>query len=300
MPEATFDVCVIGPVARDSNTVGTRELPPQPGGAAYYSTMVYAALGLRAAVVTRVAAADEAALLTELRETGVAVVNLPTRVSTSFRNLYDPADPDARRQRVDAIADPIRAADLPPLAVRIWQIGPLTRQEGDLDLVAHCAERGGLVAMDVQGFTREVVAGQVRPAPPAASFDELGRLAVLKADDAEILAYTGARAIAAAAAKVRAAGVREALVTYASRGSTIFGPDGRLEIAAVPPHQHVDPTGCGDTYLAAYMTRRLTTEDLRECGEFAAAVASLKIEHVGPFRGSAAEIAARMEEAFSR
>ncbi len=64
MPEDRFDVCVIGPVARDSNAVGTRELPPQPGGAAFYSTMVYLALGLRAAVVTRVAAADEAALLT--------------------------------------------------------------------------------------------------------------------------------------------------------------------------------------------------------------------------------------------
>ena len=115
MPEDRFDVCVIGPVARDSNAVGTRELPPQPGGAAFYSTMVYLALGLRAAVVTRVAAADEAALLTELRAAGATVFNLPTRVSTSFRNLYDPADPDARRQRVDAIADPIRARDLPAL-----------------------------------------------------------------------------------------------------------------------------------------------------------------------------------------
>jgi sugar/nucleoside kinase (ribokinase family) len=293
LAEASFDVCVIGPVARDSNAVGTRELPPQPGGAAYYSTMVYAALGLRAAVVTRVAAADEAALLTELRERGVEVFNLPTKVSTSFRNLYDPADPDARRQRVDAIAPPIRAADLPPLAARIWQIGPLTRQEGDLGLIAHCAARGGLVALDVQGFTRAVVAGEVRPAPPAASLAPLARLAVLKADDAEVLGYTGAGGIAPAAALLQAAGVRETLVTYASRGSTVFGPAGRIEIAALPPRQHVDPTGCGDTYLAAYMTRRLSSDDLRECGEFASAVASLKIEAIGPFRGSAADIAAR-------
>jgi hypothetical protein len=41
VPQDRFDACVIGPVARDSNAVGTRELPPQPGGAAYYSTMVY-------------------------------------------------------------------------------------------------------------------------------------------------------------------------------------------------------------------------------------------------------------------
>jgi sugar/nucleoside kinase (ribokinase family) len=293
LSQAVFDVCVIGPVARDSNAVGTRQLPPQPGGAACYSTMVYAALGLRAAVLTRVAAADEAALLTELRDKGVAVFNLPTAVSTSFRNIYDPADPDARRQRVDAIADPIRVADLPPIAARIWQIGPLTRQEGDLGLIAACAQRGGLVAMDVQGFTREVVEGAVRPAPPAERLDELRHLDVLKADDAEILAYSGTAEIAAAAAKVGEAGVRETLVTYASRGSTIFGPAGRLEIRALPPRRHVDPTGCGDTYLAAYMSRRLTTDDLRECGDFAAAAAALKIEQVGPFRGTPELIAAR-------
>jgi len=290
----SFDVCVIGPVARDINAVGAREQPPQPGGAAYYSTMVYAALGLRAAVVTRVAAADEPALLAELRAQGVAIFNLGSALSTTFRNLYDPADPDARRQRVDAVAPPIRARDLPPLAARIWQIGPLTRQEGDVGLIAHCAAQGGLVGLDVQGFTREVVDGAVQPAPPAATLAPLAGLDVLKADDAEILSFTGTAEVGAAAAKVQAAGVRETLVTYASRGSTVFAPAGRIEIAALPPRRHLDPTGCGDTYLAAYLSRRLTSADLRACAEFAAAVASLKLEHTGPFRGTPADIAARL------
>jgi sugar/nucleoside kinase (ribokinase family) len=288
-----FDVCVIGPVARDINAVGAREQPPQPGGASYYSTMVYAALGMRVVVVTRVAPADEPALLTELRARDVTILNLGTALSTTFRNLYDPADPDARRQRVDAIAAPIRAGDLPPLAARIWQIGPLTRQEGDLGLIAHCAAQGGLVALDVQGFTREVVQGAVRPTPPADDLTPFARLDVLKADDAEILSYTGAADVAAAAGEVRAAGVRETLVTYASRGSTIFTAAGRLEIDALPPRRHVDPTGCGDTYLAAYMSHRLTSDDLRACGDFAATVASLKLEQSGPFRGTPELIAAR-------
>jgi hypothetical protein len=29
-----FDACVIGPVARDINAIGSAEHPPQPGGAA--------------------------------------------------------------------------------------------------------------------------------------------------------------------------------------------------------------------------------------------------------------------------
>ena len=42
------------------------------------------------------------------------------------------------------------------------------------------------------------------------------------------------------------------------------------------------------------MSRRLGSADLRACGEFAAAVASLKLEQVGPFRAPAADIAARL------
>jgi sugar/nucleoside kinase (ribokinase family) len=92
---------------------------------------------------------------------------------------------------------------------------------------------------------------------------------------------------------VRNAGAREVLVTRASAGATIYGPRASIEIDAVPPRRTVDTTGCGDTFLAAYMARRITSDDLRECGEFAAAAAAINIETFGAFRGSAAEIADR-------
>lgn len=36
-----FDVCVIGHVVRDINTIDGTEHEARPGGAAYYSSMVY-------------------------------------------------------------------------------------------------------------------------------------------------------------------------------------------------------------------------------------------------------------------
>ena len=160
-------------------------------------------------------------------------------------------------------------------------------------MIAHCAELGGLVGMDVQGLTRVVVDREVRPRAPVEHMDYLRHVDVLKADDGEILTYTGASDIEAAVARVRAAGAREILVTHASAGATIYGPRSALQIEAVPPRRSVDTTGCGDTFLAAYMTRRLTSDDLRECGEFAAAAAAINIEAFGAFSGTAAEIAAR-------
>jgi sugar/nucleoside kinase (ribokinase family) len=289
---ASFDVCVIGHVARDINTIGKVEHEPSPGGAAYYSTMVYRRLQMRAAVVTRIAERDEP-LLRELKDAGVTVFNLPSEASTTFRNIYPGDNPDLRIQRVDARAGPIAVAALPAVRARIWQIGPLTDTDVELAMISHCAGLGGLVGMDVQGLTRAVIDGEVQASAPARGMDYLRDLDVLKADDTEILTYTGAADIEAAVARVRDAGAREVLVTHASAGATIYGPGAAIAIAAAPPRRTVDTTGCGDTFLAAYLARRLTSDDLRECGEFAAAAAALNIEAFGAFRGTAAAIAER-------
>jgi len=297
---ARFDVCVIGHVARDINTIGGVEHEPSPGGAAYYSTMVYRRLGMRAAVVTHVAPQD-ASLLQELKDAGVTVFNLPSEVTTTFHNIYPvPDNLDLRLQRVGARAGAIAVAALPNLSARIWQIGPLTETDVELAMVSHCAELGGFVGLDVQGLTRAVIDGEVRARAPVERMDYLRHLDVLKADDTEILTYAGARDIEAAVAMVRAAGAREVLVTHASAGATIYGPRSALQIAAMRPRRSVDTTGCGDTFLAAYMARRLTSDDLRECGEFAAAAAAINIEAFGAFRGSVAEIADRRAAVGSR
>src|SRR5688572_22601396 len=169
---ASLDVCVIGHVARDINTIGEVEHEPSPGGAAYYSTMVYRTLGMRAAVVTRVAARDEP-LLRQLKDAGVTVFNLPSAVTTTFRNDYPSGDPDLRIQRVDARAGPIAVAALPELRGRIWQFGPLTETDVELATIGHCAALGGLVGMDVQGLTRAIVGGEVRASAPRARLDDL-------------------------------------------------------------------------------------------------------------------------------
>jgi hypothetical protein len=193
-----------------------------------------------------------------------------------------------RVQQVDVRAGPIAAAALPDVRARIWQIGPLTKSDVELAMIGRCAALGGLVGMDVQGLTREVVDGEVRASGAATDIGELRHVDVLKADEEEILTYTGAASLEAAVADVRAAGVREVLITRGSEGAVVYGAGAAIAIAAVPPRRTVDATGCGDTYLAAYLARRLDSDDLRECGEFAAAAAAINLEAFGAFRGSAA------------
>lgn len=287
-----FDVCVIGHVVRDLNVISGVERPPAPGGAAYYATMAHLHLGLRTLVVTKVAPADEHLLLGEMRAHGAEIVNLPTATSTVFRNIDAPERPGGRLQRVEAVAEPIRPGDIPDAAARIWQLGPLIDRDMEPEITA-ALDGHGLVAIDVQGLTREVESGEVRPRRPEHGAAYLEGVQVLKADEDEILTFAGESDVRAAAESVRRAGVREVLITKADRGSTIFASTGAIPIEAVPPRASLDATGCGDTYLAAYLARRIETDDLCECGEFASAVAGLKIEGFGPFRGTRDDVAAR-------
>lgn len=293
MTERLFDACVIGHVVRDENVISGVARPPAPGGAAYYSSIVYARLGLRTAVVTKVAPADEELLLTELRELGVEVFNLGTPRSTVFRNIHSPEQGNLRVQRVGDLAAPLGATEIPAIRSRIWQLGPLTNRDFGPELTARCLSAGGLVGMDAQGLIRAIHDGEVHRSRPARGKAYVEGLDALKADEDEILIFTGHDRIPDAAESVRRAGVRAVLVTRADRGSTIFAEEGRVEIAAVPPRCDVDATGCGDTYLAAWLARRLETSDLAECGVFASTVASLKIEDFGAFRGTPADVAAR-------
>lgn len=284
---------MIGHVVLDRNTIGGIEHPPKPGGAAFYATSVFARLGLRTAVVTRVAPADEDLLLGELRALGVHVINLGTARSTVFRNIDAPSGERVREQRVDQAAAPIEAADLPDLAARIWYLGPLARDDLDCAIAGIGRERGGRVAIDVQGLVRRVEDGRVVPEQPSAP-PGLGAIDVLKADDAEILTFTGTTTLDSAARAAVAAGAREVVITKANRGSILFDGRRRIEVPAYRPRPELDPTGCGDTYLAAYLTRRLETDDLAACGCFAAAAAAIKMQDNGPFRSDQAAILAHL------
>ena len=79
-------------------------------------------------------------------------------------------------------------------------------------------------------------------------------------------------------------------MTLGSEGSVIYRDKQFHEIPAYPPSRLIDATGCGDTYAAGYLYRRAVGAPIDECGRFAAAMATLKLEKSGPFSGSIDDI----------
>lgn len=57
-----------------------------------------------------------------------------------------------------------------------------------------------------------------------------------------------------------------------------------LMIDAVKCGDIVDATGCGDTYMASYISSRLNGQSIKESGDFASLIASKKLEISGPYK----------------
>ena len=75
------------------------------------------------------------------------------------------------------------------------------------------------------------------------------------------------------------------IITNGSKGSRIIDVDGEsIKINAQKCDNIVDATGCGDTYMAAYISALLNNKSLKESGDFASSVASEKLKNFGPYK----------------
>jgi sugar/nucleoside kinase (ribokinase family) len=64
------------------------------------------------------------------------------------------------------------------------------------------------------------------------------------------------------------------------KGSIIYSDEDKIDIDAIY-RPAVDPTGAGDSYRAAFLSRFLNGYSLKECGEFASSVSSFIVETRG-------------------
>lgn len=277
------DICVIGHITREVVRIGGQPDHHMLGGAAHYAGLALASLGIDTAVLTKTAGSDAASVLLPLREAGVTAYAREGGRTTYFENTYPVADDlDQRTQRVIAVADPFTAADLDGVAAKAIHLGPLTPSEMPVAFLAAVSRLGIRVSLDVQGFVRAIKDGKIVPGPWGDAREGLRHVDIVKADIAEAQVLTGRRDPDAAAHAIVAMGPSEVILTDGSAGSRILANGRFHRIPAYPPRPEIDPTGCGDTYMAGYLFSRGQSADVGKAGRFGAALASLKLQRHGP------------------
>lgn len=228
-----------------------------------------------------------------LRRQGIAVNAAESRHTVYFENIYG-ENPDERTQNVLETADAFSADQLLHIDAQIFHLGPLLADDIPVELITALAAKGR-VSLDVQGYLRKVVNHKVYPTDWPEKKEALKHVTIIKADEAELQALTGITDLRKGARLLADWGVQEVVITNGSKGSFIYSDGIFYTIPAYRPKIVADATGCGDTYMAGYLYRRINGAGIQRSGEFAAAMASLKMESPGPFTGTEDEVMELLE-----
>jgi len=235
---------------------------------------------------------DRGELLSELHGEGITVFCSYSAETTAFNNQYKDGHLDSRLQTVTSVAAPFAPSDLRSVDAGWFYLGPLLSQDMSVTFVESVRKRGE-IALDAQGLVRNLEGEEIQAVRPAETEALMRPISLLKVDAHEAATLSGADGNEDAARRLHALGAKEVIVTFASEGSMIFDGQEFQYIDAIGGKE-VDATGCGDTYFAAYLDRRLALSDPEFSGRFAAAAATLALEREGAFRAGASEVRARM------
>ena len=282
------DICCIGHITKDKIVTPTRTVY-MAGGTSFYFAYAINQLPKKVSfsLVTAMDPTEKEPVEKMLRA-GIDVELHSSRNTVFFENIYG-EDQNDRKQRVLAKADPFTIGQLGNVEAKVFHLGSLLSDDFSPEVVAYLATIGR-VSIDVQGYLREVRDEKVYPVDWKDKLNVLKNTYYLKVNETEMETITGLKNPHDAAKLIHSWGVTEVIITLGSEGSFIYTDGSFYEIPAYPPIEVVDATGCGDTYSAGYLYKRLQGATPTEAGKFAAAMCTLKLEHNGPFNRTMADI----------
>ncbi|MEZ0484392.1 PfkB family carbohydrate kinase [Fibrella aquatica] len=273
-----IDICTIGHLSLDKVTT-PRTVAYMPGGTSFYFSKALSQADLTYQLITALSS-KENYIVDELRSDGIDVYAIPSPHTVYFQNAYD-EDLNNRQQHVLRKAIPFSSSQLPPVTAKIFHLGPLLSDDIPSQLLEELAQKG-LVSLDIQGYLRRVWRKKVIYQDWADKKRVLPKVHTLKANEFEMQLVTGQKDILGGATYLADLGVKEVIITLGDRGSLIYTGGTLYKIPSFKPPTLVDTTGCGDTYMAGYLLKRVKGSSVQEAGEYGALLAGLKVGFAGP------------------
>lgn len=268
---------VIGPVTMDLIRIGDEETS-KVGGATYFQSFVFEKFHNDYFVLVN--CSDES-LVNDFPDRGKVRVIEKDDTHFFINHYPDANDLNVRNQLSNFARIPIYPDDLEDLLpdeIDGFVLNPLNRNDFPPETVEFLKTFNVPIFISIQGFLR-IPNDKVNDSYTIRleDFDELSDIlsgaSVIFMDEAEAnLIGTGHD-------------VDEMVITNGSFGSRILAGD-EIKIDPVPCDNPVDTTGCGDTFMASYVSQRLLLKTPETAGNFASRIASEKISSFGPYKSN--------------
>jgi sugar/nucleoside kinase (ribokinase family) len=281
-----FDLVAIGNPVFDEIITPTRQIPGRIlSGCSTNACLAAKKLGLsKVALIGSIGPQYSTQFYQKMKQYSITPLAIkPSKDTGGFKLIYDTHG--NRTLDVLGIADTIYPEDIPDeaLEAKIILLAPIL-QEIPITLIEHVRQNSqAKLFLDPQGMLREINQGQrVIHTCDRKKAQQLASLVdVIKPNEHEAYTLTSVESPYLAARLLNEWGAQLSIVTLAEKGSVIAR---RRNFVRIPAYKTtaLDPTGAGDTYFGAFITEYLKAKSVFNCGLFASAAASIKVEHTGP------------------
>lgn len=285
---------IVGPVTRDTilkNDSTCRGI----GGPVYYQASVLSALKIDVTALITVGKDDNN--LMKYFPPDIELLPIWEDETMEFENFYPDSDPNHRVQRACIPLNPIKVSHITDIDLDAFDavlVSPLSPYDVPFKTLKYLSKQGFPAYLGAQGYLRHFEGHEVvlKPWKNYKKFLRCVDFLFMDEVEAGVIMSELSHSLDEIPQKLSLLGPEEIIITRGDRGSTIYSKSHgeTYQIRAFPSKQIVDPTGLGDTYLAAYAFRRQEVSDPHECGIFASVVSSLKLEKKGAFHGSRKQI----------
>lgn len=264
------------------------------GGASSFGALAACWSKKKIAVIARMAQED-VPTLEPLKATGIDVYLRPVSETTHLRIVHPSGNPDDRLMVQTRNAGFFVSGDVPSMEPCLIHLAALTDREFSLEFMRYLKQRGFRLSVDMQGFVRQVDAGTgiIQFKDVRGKREIVGLADIVKLDIVEAEVLTGTRDMEKASKRLEKWGALETLLT--SSEGALARHKGKWHFRKFSNRSSHGRTGRGDTTAGAYLARRID-HSVEDSLRFAVALASIKMETPGPFRGTLEDVLARMSE----
>ncbi len=243
------------------------------GGAVYYQAAVLSKLEVDVTAIITLSYEDKELL--NAFSSNVDVIPLFFDETMEFENICPDIDPNHRVQKANVPKNPVKPENLPKNigSYDAVLLCPLSPSDIPIETIKHISAFNIPIYLGAQGYLRQLDHHKVILRPWNHFQDFLKYIQMIFIDEVEVKVILDKKnhELNIIGKKLALFGPEEVIITRGDRGAMIYSSlkEQTYKIPAFPPKQTMDPTGLGDTYMAAYVTKRMEKYDPETCGIFA-------------------------------